>query len=157
MLLRQKTTIAPYFNDLSPCTSNKEKGNVSFVLVRCETALDRKTRIIMLPRPKDDKLLTYINARRKRKKETSPISLFAMKRRWTEKHIALCLWDQKTTNGKNIIDPPPCIWNMEKGNVSFFLIRYEAALDRKTYTIMFVRAKDDKRAIYHWFTSMHFE
>ena len=45
----------------------------------------------------------------------------------------------------------------EKGNISFFLIRYETALDRKTYTNMLVRLKDDKRAIFHCSTSMYFE
>ena len=38
----QKTTNALYTNDLASCISNKEKANVSFFLIRDETALDRK-------------------------------------------------------------------------------------------------------------------
>ena len=49
------------------------------------------------------------------------------------------------TNALYTIDLQPCISNKEKGNVSFFLIRYETALDGKTYTIMRVRPKDDTR------------
>ena len=37
--------------------------------------------------------------------------------------------------------------NKGKGNVSFFLIRYETILNRKTFTIMLLMSKDDKRAI----------
>ena len=114
----------------------------------------------MFVRPKDDKRyisLIYRHAFRKRKKETSPFSLLAMKWRWIEKHIALCFWGQKARNGLYTIDLFPCISNKEKGNVSFFLIRYETVLDRKTYTNMIVSPKDDKRAIQHWSTFMHFE
>ena len=50
-------------------------------------------------------------------------------------------------NALYIIELRPCISNKEKGNNSFFLIRYETALDRKIYTIMLLRPKDDKRAI----------
>ena len=80
--------------------------------------------------------LIYLHEFRIRKKETSPFSLFATKRHWTEKHIPLCLWGQKMTNALYTIDLPPCISNQDKGNVSFFLIRYETELDRKTYTSM---------------------
>ena len=42
----------------------------------------------------------------------------------------------------------------EKGNISVFLIRYETALDSKIFTIMLVRPKGDKGAIYQWSTFM---
>ena len=77
----------------------------------------------------------------------SPFSSFDMKRRWTEKHTPLTLQGQKMTNVLYTIDLPACISNKEKGNVSFFLIRYETALDRKIYTIMRLRPKNDKRYI----------
>ena len=62
-----------------------------------------------------------------------------------------------TTKALNTIDLHPCISNKEKGNVCFFLIRFETEMERKTYTIMLVRPKDDKRAIYHWSTARRFE
>ena len=57
---------------------------------------------------------------------------------WPHKHNGICFSVQRHL-----------ISNKEKGNISFFLIRYETALDRKTYTIMLVIPKDDKRAKYH--------
>ena len=128
----------------------------------------------------------------------SPFSLFAMKRRRTEKHIPLYLQGQTTSKAlsqfhefrirknekgnvsfsviamklhwtKHIYHSAcicktnrrqtryiPLIYlhafrlrKKEKRNISFFLIRYETALDRKTYTNILVRLKDDKRAIHH--------
>ena len=48
------------------------------------------------------------------------------------------------------IDLPPCISNRKNRNVFFFLIRYEKALDRKSFTILLVhvRPTDGKRAVY---------
>ena len=76
----------------------------------------------------------------------SPFSLFAMKRFWTE-NIYRYACKVKRPEARYI----PLIYRhafrirkKEKENVSFFLLRYETALDRKTYTIMLVRPKDDK-------------
>ena len=50
--------------------------------------------------------LTYRHAFRIRKKEIALFSLFAMKQRWTEKHLPLCLSGQKTTKALYTIDLP---------------------------------------------------
>ena len=100
--------------------------------------------------------LIYLHISNKEKR-TYPFNLFAVKRRWTEKYKPLCFWSQKTTEALYTIDLPPCISKKEIGDASFFLIRYETALDRKIYAIMLLRPKDNKGAINHCSTTMHFE
>ena len=124
--------------------------------------------------------MIYLHAFRIRKQEISPFSLFTMERRSTEKHYA-SMWDQKTTKALYSIKR---LWTKKKKHTSFqrrqtryipliylhvFRIRkkrkrllfpysiWNGDWQKKTYTIMLVRPKDDKLAIYHWSTFMLFE
>ena len=101
--------------------------------------------------------LIYIHAFRIRKKEMSPFSLCAMKRHLTEKIYQYASKAKRRQTRYTPLIYRHAVRIRKKGNVSFFLIRYEMEMDRKTYTIMLVRPKDDKLAIHHCSTSMRFE
>ena len=141
----QKTTNTLCTIDLPPWR------NVSFARICYETALDRKTYTIMLVSPKDDKRAIYHWSTsmhfRIRKTETSPFSLFAMKRHWTEKHCQYaCKANRRQTRYI------PLIYFR-----AFRRTKKEKALVRETYTVLLVRPKNDKGAKYHWSNSMPFE
>ena len=93
--------------------------------------------------------LIYIHIFRIRKKDMSPFSLFAMKRHWPEKIYQYACKPKRRQTRYTPLIYLHAFRIRKKGNVSFFLIRYETALNRKTYTIILVRPKDDKCAIYH--------
>ena len=126
-----------------------EKGYVSYFLFRYEMALDRKIYTIRLARPKDDKG-AICHALRIRKKEMSTFSLFDIKWRWTEKHVPLCLWGQKTTKALYTIDLSTCISNKDKCKRKYFLFTYSQwnGIWQNIFSIMLVRPKDDKWALY---------
>ena len=119
---------------------------------RCETALDRKGKSQTRNIP-----LIYIHIFRIREKEMPPFSIFGMKRHWPERIYQYAFKPRRRQTRYTPLIYLHAFRIRKKGNVSFFLIRYETALNRKTYTIILVRPRDDKRAIYHWSISMHFE